>query len=43
MTLENELNKLDNQLESEYQALLQKYSVLKDEKKTDEKKTDQKN
>ena len=33
ITLENELSKLDNKLEAEYQELLQKYSILKDEKK----------
>lgn len=32
-TLEVELSKLDNQLESEYQDLLQKYAMLKDKKK----------
>ena len=32
-TLEVELSKLDNQLESEYQDLLQKYAMLKDQKK----------
>lgn len=34
-TLEVELSKLDNQLESEYQDLLQKYAMLKDQKKRD--------
>ncbi len=34
-TLEFELSKLDNQLESEYQDLLQKYAMLKDQKKRD--------
>lgn len=34
-TLEIELSKLDNQLESEYQDLLQKYAMLKDQKKRD--------
>lgn len=32
-TLDVELDKLDNQLEAEYQDLLQKYAVLKDQKK----------
>lgn len=32
-TLDVELDKLDNQLEAEYQDLLQKYAILKDQKK----------
>ena len=32
-TLEVELSKLDNQLESEYQDLLQKYAMLKDQRR----------